>query len=163
NTAATGGALGCYNGGLPTGSVVYVENCVFSENAANGNGGVMNMYTSNCGFTAVNSVFAGNTAGTAGGCIVTGNTGTTTLRNRTFANNTASSSASSTLYIGSGGTVHVNNSIIWGPAATQVQNFGAVNYNYSDVRGISPLPNSMNLDPLFVNDADPDGADDIWG
>jgi hypothetical protein len=159
NNAASGGggALGFNNGGFST-NLVYTESCVFSGNTASGNGGAFNTYSGNANLTAVNSVFADNTANN-GGAIRTGS-GTTTIINSTFSNNSAAGGIGNT--INTGGTANITNSIIWGAGATQVQN-GTVIYDYSDVRGITPTANSFSLDPLFVNAADADGADDIWG
>ena len=53
--------------------------------------------------------------------------------------------------------INLKNTIVWGTAALHVQNEGTINYDHSIVKGVS------GSDPLFVNSADPDGADNTIG
>jgi len=120
----------------------------------------------------INCVFANNNAAGPnddGGAILSYG-GTLNIVNSTFSNNVSASYNTGSGAISGAGyyapvTFNVTNSIIYGTDAQQVYaDYNAsVNYDHSLVKGVSVIAPNLNTDPLFVNAANPAGADGIWG
>lgn len=98
----------------------------------------------------------------SGGAIAIDATGSATITNCTFYENTTASTAipnANSIY--NRGTISLNNSIIWGTAVNQID--GLYTASFSDISGITPFGSNINTDPMFLNRNDPDGVDNIWG
>ncbi len=118
-----------------------INNCIFTGNSTGGNGGAVfagdNVVSTDIIFN--NCIFTGNSAGGSGGAVFR-----------------------------FGGTNTFNNCIIWGntapgfPAIFRTTSSNVVNNSIIQVSGYSGT-GAVVADPLFVNAADPDGADNIWG
>lgn len=163
NSANQGGAMGAYSDlGGSANPTAY--NCVFDSNVVANTGGAFNIYAGS--FTATNCVFANNRGtgtGGGGGAINIPGGQTATFYDCTFyGNTTASTARPNSNALLSSGTLNLNNTIVWGTATNQIDNTGTANYNYSDLRGITASGTNLNIDPQFVNTADPDGADNTW-
>jgi hypothetical protein len=145
-----------------------LNRCVFFNNrSANNAAGFLSSGASSTG-TLDNCIFSGNTTtGTGGGGgALQVQQGSVVLNNTTLSGNSTSSTAqpnSGGIWVESGGTIALNNSIVWGAAAQQVSNAGTATYNYSLVKGLALAAPSLSINPQFVNASDPDGADNIWG
>lgn len=134
NVALNGGAMSNYQSSPP------IENCLFISNTATLGGGIYNL---------------GSSAPSIRGCTI-------------FGNNASSNGGG--IYNAAGTNPTTNNSIIWGNtgAGTQgVYNTSTPVISKSIVQGgyatCTSCPNTNgNIDPLFVNAADPNGADNIW-
>lgn len=158
---ARGGAINIANG------VNTLLNCVFGGNtAAAGSGGAIQIAGATTITTITNCVLANNaasaTAGSGGGGLML-SSGATTVTNTTFSGNTTVSTAavgSNAIRAVAPATLTLQNSIVWGAATQQV--LGTVAFAHSDVRGVVPTATNLDIDPLFINPADPDGADNIW-
>ncbi|HEX8332163.1 MAG TPA: choice-of-anchor D domain-containing protein, partial [Segetibacter sp.] len=139
--SGTGG--GFHQGSLNTATSTFT-NCVIANNAANG------------------------TSDRGGGGGSTFN-GIVNLTNCTLSENTTTSTSNpgngiSIRNVGTPPVVNLRNTIVWGAAARQIDNTeGTINYTTSLVKGeTTNCPNVKTSDPLFVNSADPDGADNIF-
>jgi gliding motility-associated-like protein len=167
---ATGGGGAVVNDNNAVGIFNY---CVFDNNLCLngagdiGSGGALQISNSgtlnlnNC--TLVNNR-AGGTNDDGGGAIMLYG-GTANCYNLTLYGNTTQSTTkpnSNGISTMAGATMNFNNSISWG-GANQLHILGAFNYNYSLVRGTAPALPNLDLDPQFVNAADPVGADGVWG
>ena len=153
NSATNGG--GMYNAS----SSSSITNTTFIGNSAIKGGG---MFIASSSPSIINTTFTGNSAINGGG-MDNETSSTPTITNTTFTGNSA--------YNG-GGMINlssnpiIRNSIIWGNG-TEIVNFSSTpTVSRSIVQGgyvgCSNCPNTNgNANPLFVNAADPDGADNI--
>lgn len=161
NSTASNGSSN-WGGGIFTelGASPLIVNSFINGNTANNGGGLYNY----SGTPVVSGcVFTGNTANSMGGGIF--DIGTSCmLINCTISGNTA--------YTGSGvyssGGVQMFNTIDYGNTDlfTDLFGFPAPHgiASYSDVQGTgSTSGGNVNTDPLFINSANPIGADNVWG
>ncbi|MGI4873509.1 MAG: choice-of-anchor Q domain-containing protein [Janthinobacterium lividum] len=142
--------------GLYSGYSATLLNTTFKANTGTGNGG--GMYADNNDpSTLTNCVLSGNTAATGGGLYDGSSNRATNLINCTLYGNAAS---------GSGGGVYgssaILNCILWNNTSgtaghEEVAGQGSATPQYSRIQAAGVA------DPIFVNTADPDGADDILG
>lgn len=155
-------------GGIDNGVGFFAaRDCIFSGNKGTLGGAVNNFSGSTTNVvTLTNCVFAGNQnyASTGNGGAIHAHTGTTTaINNCTFNDNTTVSTTNpngNAIATDAGATVNVNNSILWGSAAVQAS--GIINFQNSDVKGVTLAAPNLNVDPRFVNPTDPDGTDNVW-
>lgn len=163
NYAGVQGTLENVNGGTLT-----VTRSVFHNNKAGTNGAALLSYNT-ASVTNLNDCILSNNSSTGtggGGGAIDIQQGTVNLNNTTLSNNTTASTSqpnTNSVWMESGTTLNVNNSIIWGGAAQHVSGAGTGNYNYALVKGLGLTTPSLSSDPQFVNAADPDGADNSWG
>jgi parallel beta-helix repeat protein len=171
NTANSGGGISISDG------ITNLSNNTFLNNTAYYNGGGIETDGANC--TIINNTLSGNTATYAGGGIYTKH-GTITLTNNTFSNNITNTNGGG-IYNNQGTNTFTNN-IFWSnKKGTDATVQGADYYNHdsgntfnnnilqlasSNYIGFSydlgtAANNIFATDPLFVNAADPDGADNI--
>jgi hypothetical protein len=145
-----GGAL--YMGNSSNSRVV---NCVFTQNLAYEGGGVF-VYESAPVFT--NCVFAANVATGWGGGVRCYSNGQASFFNCTLSGNTGGALSSL------GSTASLSNCIIWGNFNYQIDSPTAT-LNHCIIEGgwTGSGSNNINADPLFLNAADPDGADNVFG
>ncbi len=160
NNASNGGG-GLFNS---TSSLSLSDVTFSGNNASNGGGGMLN-YTSAPSLS--NVTFSGNNASNGGGGMLN-YTSAPSLSNVTFSSNNASNGGGMYNYISS--FPIIKNSIFWGnkTGSTTVSSIegDAANVTYSDVEqtsGIYAGTGNINQDPLFVNAANPAGADGIFG
>lgn len=159
NSSGAGG--GMYN---QVSSSPQVINCTFSTNSAFDGGGVNNWMDSSP--TIINCNYSNNSAEKGGGMEING--GRSTIRNCTFYGNSASYYYGGGIYNLTNETVIVN-SIFWGNTkgfATVIPNSiegDPANITYSNIEGGYPGTGNINKDPLFVNQNDIDGNDNIFG
>ncbi len=163
-----GGAIGLFNANAAGTVTPQAINCIFSGNTAATTGGVLNIFNGPGTYTLTNCVFTNNSttgATSGGGVIHVPANGTAVFNDCTINNNTTGSTAnpnSNAVLNDAGGTITLNNSIIWGTAAAQIVNNGTANYNYSDIKGIAPAGTNLSINPEFINPANPIGPDNIW-
>ncbi|HTN18128.1 MAG TPA: T9SS type A sorting domain-containing protein [Chitinophagaceae bacterium] len=169
NYAYAGGGAICN----ADGSVVTIDKTVFSGNYAvngvNGTGGaIQNLSNSATTTTVTNAIFHANTAGGSndeGGGAIANLAGTISLNSSTlFANTTASTTKPNGNSISSntGSTTNLTNTIVWGAATNHVNMLGTVTYTNALVKGAALSAPSMSVNPRFVNESNPIGADGIW-
>jgi hypothetical protein len=147
-------AGGLYLGNSSNSSVV---NCVFANNAAAEEGGALYIYQSTP--VLANGLFSGNTAlyGSAAFLYLGG---PSTFHSCTFSGN-SSVSASSTIHL-STSTATLSNCILWNNPNGGINNSTAANLNYCIIEGGWSGSSNWDIDPLFANVSDPDGADGLW-
>ncbi|MFL2833655.1 MAG: right-handed parallel beta-helix repeat-containing protein, partial [Coraliomargaritaceae bacterium] len=141
NSAGRSGGVACFGTWTAT-------NCTFS-----GNSGVSSGVAYYVTWTATNSTFSGNSARNGG----VAQSGTWKILNNIFHDNS--------------GTGVFNGVTLYASTSTSPSPFEARAYNLIEggsaafVGGANSIPESylLDADPLFVNIADPDGPDDIWG
>ncbi|PWK16940.1 parallel beta helix pectate lyase-like protein [Arcicella aurantiaca] len=171
NTASEGGGVTNSNGN--NGSNVIINNCTFNANTANYGAGIYNFYSSP---TIRNSVFSSNSISEGTGSGMYNNNSSPSITNCTFNGNGPAFSV--VLFYGnnSGGEIKncifykyigssANRNNIYKASATPtlnvsysiVDDYDATNSNIAWGAGI------LTSNPLFVNIADPDGADNIFG
>jgi large repetitive protein len=175
NTASHGGGLYSLSGNLTVDSCVFLQNttpglgggvrmyngaggvftnCVFQGNTAAfsasyaGGGVFMESHTANA-TKFVNCTFQGNaaTGSTAGGAVVTYNSGNPAFTNCVFWGNTAGVAGSTNILHASSGTSVATN----------------CDFQLGLPVGTSNGGGNVSGDPQFVNTGDPDGADNQWG
>jgi len=169
NTASNSG------GGMHTfQNQAIIENTTFSKNSANYGGGLS---VADCAGGAIlsNVVFSENTAGSIGGGIGSYGSNVTVI-NGTFSNNSVINPVNAAT--AGGGISHSDdlpgirlrllNCILWGnTSAGNINSLSgfSISATNSDVQGISRVGwvNCIDQDPLFLNAADPDGADNLFG
>ncbi|MGE3724669.1 MAG: IPT/TIG domain-containing protein [Candidatus Sericytochromatia bacterium] len=184
NTAynGPGGAIHLDYSGVAT-----LTNSIINNNSNTGTGyggGGIHINGSGVGPGVLNlhrSVLANNSSGIAGSAIWQGVGGVADINNSVIANNPGSGLVltgawtmkhntiySTTLGPGStSGTRILRNCIFWQPTATAMMG-GLVTYNINNsvLRTNTGYTltgtNNTTSDPLFVNAADPDGADNLW-
>ena len=161
NQALNGGGL--YNSS--SSSSPTITNSTFSTNSATSNGGgICNLSSSP---TIINTIFIGNTASNGGGLYNSSSTSSPTITNSTFSTNSATSDGGA-IYNASSLPI-IKNTIIWGNTGSGTQGIfssgGTPNVTYSIIQGAGVYAGTGNslTDPLFVNAADPNGVDNIWG
>ncbi|WP_256012121.1 MBG domain-containing protein [Desertivirga xinjiangensis] len=161
-----------------------VRNCLFKDNSASNGAGVYNKSTSKAIFS--NCIFQNNAAVNNGGAMLNTDDADVQLSNCIFVNNNApygpgisAQSRSKTLivnctFFGNGGRgavtlvgssyVSIYNSILWGEAEEGISRYNSSVFElrYSICR-TGAGGNVLNTDPLFVNTANLEGEDGIWG
>lgn len=183
NTAVYGGAI--YNDGSTSGHAnPIISNCVFKSNSATqSSGAVYNSgYAGESNPTFTNCVFAQNSAANAGVCYNGGGNGgqcNAKFLNCTFWNNSATNNGGVLYNDGTSGqcTLFIMNSIIWAntaafnPVFASYSSTATIAYSLVQTAGCVGLGTGMtcgagmvyNQDPQFLNTADLDGADDVYG
>jgi parallel beta-helix repeat protein len=167
NTVSNGGGGGMF---ISNSASFTITHCTFKNNAAILGGAmsassVSSLKITNCTFS--DNIATGDFLG--GGGIFMSSSGSDTITNCTFIRNYA------TGYYSSGGAINtyddalaIKNSIFWGNKkrgffVSNIEGQGPANVSYSDVEGGFSGINNINQDPLFVNQNDLDGADNIFG
>lgn len=140
-----------------------LTNVIFSGNNAGVNGGAM-LNVSSVPILK-NILFISNNAVGQGGAIANSNA-SPNITNATFwANNAGSGAGGMFSYTLSSPTI--KNSIFWGNTigGATVSSIGGdfPGVTYSDIEGGYAGTGNINLDPLFLNSTDPDGADNKLG
>jgi parallel beta-helix repeat protein len=162
NTTFTGNSATNRGGGMHNSSpTITITNTTFTGNSANYGGG---MYNRSSSPSITNTIFTGNSATFGGG--VFNEASSPSITNTTFTGNSASNSGGGMFNLFSSSNPMIRNSIVWGngteisnDASTPVVSYSIVQGGYT---GCSNCPGTNgNADPLFVNAADPDGADNI--
>jgi len=167
NTASNGNGGGIF----VNGSVLFtINHCTFHNNSALIGGAMRIFYLSSVVMN--NCTFSGNTATgdyLGGGGLFINSRSLASINNCTFIGNYASG------YYSSGAAINtsdypmtIKNSIFWGnkrrgSIVSNIEGGGAADVSYSDVEGGYTGTNNINQDPLFVNQNDLDGADNIFG
>lgn len=142
-----------------------ILNCFFSNNIANAtNGGAIGNESNKNKVTIINSVFYNNSAADKGGAIYNGLQDTTVLINCTFLGNSATTDGGAVYTEATAKTTTIN-SIFWnnvgGDFFDEAGAINSVTYSFTQ-DGIAGLGNS-DVNPLFVNESNPTGADGIVG
>jgi len=167
-TDGTGGAV------LNRSSDVALTNCVFSENTAAHGGAAINKL---CSPTFTNCVFSENASSMLGGAIYD-TTGSPTLTSCTFFGNSAMYGGA--IYNANSSSPTLVNSILWGDTASvsgnEISNVSGSTaaISYCDIEGSGGSGvgwdtslgtdggGNIDSDPLFYDDTDPDGADNVF-
>ncbi len=150
-------------GGVFTSNPLMVTNCVFAQNTASLGGAGLG-YSGPGTANISNTVFSGNNAFIGGAFSLAGG-GTVNFGQCTFSGNTGFVSATGT----AGNPFFLKNCIVWGTANSIGVNTGdSLSVGNSTVMGGLPvgatnLGGNLTTNPLFVNAADADGADNIFG
>jgi predicted outer membrane repeat protein len=162
NTADTNGGGICFEYGAPV-----LQNSVVTGNIApTGKGGGLFGYSSS--YNLSNCVFALNVAGSYGGGIFQMHS-VSSIINCTISENSAAGSGGGIYHDNAAGMIV--NTIVYGNHGGGVPNLAASTYgpfvSYSSLGdGLTGTANDAghneSSDPLFVNIADPDGADNVW-
>jgi parallel beta-helix repeat protein len=139
-----------------------LNNCTFSGNEAGYNGGGLCNYGSNPMVT--NCAFSGNRANSSAGGMYNVNSSSPTVTNCTFSGNNAVQNGGGMGNYNSS-TSLLTNCILWGNTASsgaQIYNDGtsSATLSYSDVQGGWGGTSNISDDPMFK---DADGADDVAG
>ncbi|RYX99063.1 hypothetical protein EON78_03990, partial [bacterium] len=136
-----------------------LTNVVFSNNSAiQAKGGAI-LNDSYSAPTIINSVFSNNSAALGGG--IYNYESSLTIFNSTFSNNSVGYDGGGSIY-NFDSSLTITNSILW---STLTQNSTIYNsystpiISYSDIKGGNNLNNNISSDPLFVDSANPAGAD----
>jgi hypothetical protein len=164
NTAVEGG--GMYSLEISTSSTI--NNSIFSGNTATSGGGGGMVIEESTFINISNTIFTGNSANAGGGIL--NESFSTSLDNVTFSGNTATTSGGGMLNFSL--NLIIKNSIFWGNkvGATTVSSIeNDVNstpiVTYSNVEmssGVYAGTGNINKNPLFLNAANPAGADGIF-
>lgn len=145
-----------------------IRNCSFINNYADSGGGILSSNSSSPNIS--NSIFATNIAG-GGGAIYNHDFSSPTIANCTIASNNGLA-AGGAIYNYNGSNPTITGCIIWSNTSPSLpgiaNNGGTPVVSFSIVQsGNTPCttcPNTNgNIDPQFVNIADPNGADNKWG
>jgi trimeric autotransporter adhesin len=170
-----------------TGAQLKVNNCTFTNNSA-GLYGVIYMADASCNpsfsnciiennkatgvvganFTITNSVLANNAGSWGGGiwCNATSSSTATIVNCTIYGNSQSGSSDGGGVAVWNSADVNIKNTIIWGNlgagADLDIANSGS-QVTYSAIEGGYAGTGNINTDPLFVDAADLNGADNIWG
>ena len=170
NSAVQGGALIHGNGGI-----CFASQCTFIGNTTAGGGGAISEYHAQ--LYAADSQFLDNTSDNDGGAVWVDSIATmanclfaynaaswggalfeyyyssdpTTIKNCTLASNIAdgNTQAGALTFQGSG-SHFVENSILWGNTAGQIESSTAVTVSYSDIQHGFPGDGNLNTDPVFL-------------
>jgi subtilisin family serine protease len=155
NVAVQDGPSGGEGGGLFSegDSDPRLNNLYFLGNAAHHGGAISSRST--IGTALTNTVFSGNMAAAAGGAIATFESDLRVV-NSTFSGNSAPSGGAIS---GSGGRSTIVNSVLWGNSSLEIdaQLGNVTTVSDSVIQGGYSGTNVLNLDPLFLNAAGPDG------
>lgn len=144
-----------------------IINCSFSNNISswdNGGGGIYNNSSSPYIF---NCVFVGNTCKLDGGGVFNHNNSSPSIINCVFFANFAARGGGGVLSSGNSKPI-IKNSIFWQNKAGKVFNdvesgLALLDVTYSSVGSGYQGKGNINDDPLFVNEDDPDGLDNVYG
>ncbi len=147
-------------------SNVDIQNCVFIDNQTRSGGGVYNMYTT---ATLTNCVFASNKAFYGPG-IANNLSSNATLTNCTFANNSTTMPSNANVGIISNYSdsyLSLTNSILWGNNIVSGNNIeintsGTATTNVSNSIVQGGYAGAIDVNPMFVNAANPAGPDGIY-
>jgi predicted outer membrane repeat protein len=171
NFGYNGGAVD-FNAGATGSSAVTITNSLFLNNSASTGGALKITSFNDISLSAIitNCVFVSNTASNAGGAIYYGFSAgslATTITNCSFLGNFAGTNSGGVLYVG-GSVVSPNpiikNCIAWDNSSSFDFFAGNnVTVSYSCIQSGFPGTGNISSNPFFVNAADPDGADNIWG
>ncbi|MHC1766693.1 MAG: immunoglobulin domain-containing protein [Verrucomicrobiia bacterium] len=126
-------------GGVWSGKLGTVSNCVLAGNSANVGGGAFHS-------TLINCVLAGNSAAAGGGA------GLSTLYNCTLSGNVASDDGGGAAGC-SGAEGALVNCIVYSNTAPNGPNYVDCAFQYSCATPLPPGPGNMDADPQFVNRA----------
>ena len=151
NCSFIGNTSNQIGGGLSNGgfSTLSISNCSFTANTATNGGGFASINSGN--FSMSNCTFSTNTANAMGGGIFNNNTGSGTITNCILRGNTGGPANRQNIYKDTGTTVlSVSYSII-------------ADYNSTAINNYTAGANILSVDPLFVNAANPAGADGKLG
>ena len=133
-----------------------VTGCLFIGNTAASAGGGMHNYVGNAVATGdpiiTSSLFIGNRAPIGGA--MRNNDPSPIITNSTFAYNEASEGAISSRQ---GSAPLLTNCIVWGNTGGSFSGDSAPTVSYSDIQGGFPGTGNLDLNPLFVSPAGPDG------
>ncbi|MFT3679400.1 MAG: choice-of-anchor Q domain-containing protein [Ferruginibacter sp.] len=132
-----------------------VTNCVMDLNSTINGGGMFNYNASSP--VVSNCLFTGNSAGN-GAAMQNLTASNPVITNCTFQGNTSSAAI-----VNNSSSPVISNSIIWGNTGAFNNTPATVNYSIIQGSTVYTGTNNYNLDPQFVNDADADGADNIYG
>ena len=164
STNQNGGGVYCTR----EGTNFILINCTIVHNSATADGGGMNNYISSPNIT--NCIFANNRADSNGGGMMN-IVSSPNITNCIFANNRTkiTSSSSGAGITNASSSPNIRNCIIWGnlgpsfPSNPSIANFSSTPIvTYSCVQGGYVGTGNLSGNPLFVNSADPDGADNIF-
>jgi len=135
-----------------------ITNCTFIQNTGSVGGGGLNFNTSSP--TVANSTFIGNSGISGGGINTVG--GSPVVANCTFTSNSAQQGGG---FNSSDSTPNatISNCIAWGNTASGLgpNIYGNVNASYSIVQGGFAGIGNLNVNPLFIDAANPAGTDGI--
>ncbi|MEO7309094.1 MAG: cadherin-like beta sandwich domain-containing protein [Chitinophagaceae bacterium] len=173
NTVAGGGGAFYGNYGTAT-----FSKTTFTGNSA-GTGGAI--YQNRYHATVANSLFNANTSVSGGGAMFVHNGSNSTVTNSTFFKNTAATSGGAIVLVEANSSIISSNNIFYRNTANgqftgagcDITNFtGGANIwannilqagtSVSSDNGGNIRNNTRGTDPLFVNDINPIGADNLW-
>jgi len=155
NQANYGGAI------LNVNSSPVIINCIFSENMANLYGGaICNMQNSSP--VLINCLFSNNRSQDGGGALYN-NQSSVLIYNNTFYGNTALVNQGGLLFNTFSSNTEIINTVMWNNGTNSILNDDECSILYSNIEGGYTGEGNINQEPVFVNAADPDGPDDIWG
>ncbi|MBP6826223.1 MAG: hypothetical protein KA165_06680, partial [Saprospiraceae bacterium] len=127
-----------------------ISACVFNGNYSAQDGGGLGLYGNT--ISVNNCVFTGNSAASFGAAIYSGTSNNATLTNCSFSGNSGYS-----IILNSESTFNLKNGIIWENSGDVIYNFnGTMNVSNSIVQGGYAGNGNLNVDPLFVDQANGD-------
>ncbi|HOY12378.1 MAG TPA: hypothetical protein PLY70_04530, partial [Saprospiraceae bacterium] len=152
-------ATGTYGGGfLNHLSSPSITNCVLTNNQASSGAGMFNFNNSSPAIS--NSIFIQNTAQATGGGMYNWNNVSPIILNCTFTGNVATHGGA---IANTSATPVVTNSIIWNNSSSFNDETATVTYSIVDRTLLYPGTGNLKSNPSFLNPADPNGADNIFG
>ena len=159
STESNGGGISCDGAAVAT-----VDSCVFASNTARSGGGMY--FSGNANVT--NSIFTSNSASgfyaSGGGVAIV--SGSPSITNCTFLNNSASYTGSSiSCQISTSDVLSVKNaSLVTSAVADDIftTSSASLEITYSCVEGGYTGTGNVDVDPEFVDNTDPNGADNVW-
>ena len=142
---------------------------VFTDNIAHENGaGALSIIPGNGKTVITNNVFTGNKTAlgvdnqpSGGASIVQEGGSATYVINNTFFNEKAYAGSSSVHFKSGGSERYLQNNIFYQNTSTAGGNLP--NWNLGSSTTAASSNNLENINPMFINASDPDGADNIWG
>jgi len=142
---------------------------VFTDNIAHENGaGALSIIPGNGKTVITNNVFTGNKTAlgldnqpSGGASIVQEGGSATYVINNTFFNEKAYAGSSSVHFKSGGSERYLQNNIFYQNTSTAGGNLP--NWNLGSSTTAASSNNLENINPMFVNASDPDGADNTWG
>ena len=127
-----------------------ISACVFNGNYSAQDGGGLGLYGTT--ISVNNCVFTGNSAVNFGAAIYSGTSNNTTLTNCSFSGNSGYP-----IILNAESTFNLKNGIIWENTGDVIYNFnGTINVSNSIVQGGYAGNGNLNVDPLFVDQANGD-------
>ncbi len=177
NTCDEGAALYMSMSSASSDCSPVVSNCVFTGNSALGTGGAVSSTSYDPAIITAsfqNCVFSENSLSPmyigAGAAVYLRGANTSSFTNCTFFGNTYSASSNGGAAIGMnsfGGSDDphpvVKNCIAWGNTSFLGLGNYTTNVTYSLIQGGYAGAGNVSTNAYFVNAADPDGADNVWG